>query len=311
MTIPEVVLGNTEHLALRESRSSAVSLDLRRYWDTRLAATPGLQGVGYLRLGRAYNEWMYRVRTDVFRRLIHNWNLNGRALKVLDVGSGTGHYIREWLRSGAAHVVGSDFSETAIRRLRSEFPGIPIRQFDIGASDLPSKLGRYDVVSAFDVLFHIVDDDAYQRALRNCFLCCRPGGYFVFSELFLRRRTCVKHMVSRSAAEITQALRSAGFIVIDRVPMFVIMNYPADAGTLVKLAWSAMIAPAMVSEWAGDVLGRALAPFERHLVKTLRESATTEIMLCRRPGRLGQRRHRVLSRVHGAALISKRSLISS
>jgi SAM-dependent methyltransferase len=301
MSVPKMALANSAHPALTQSRSSATSLDVRRYWDMRLAAAPGLKGVGYLRLGRAYNEWMYRVRTDVFRRLLHNWNLSGRALHVLDVGSGTGHYIREWLRSGAARVVGSDFSETALQRLRAEFPGVPIRRLDIGTSELPASLGRYDVVSAFDVLFHIIDDDAYRRAIRNCFHCCRPGGYFVFSELFLRHRAGVPHMVSRSSAEIADVLRCAGFVVLDRVPMFVLMNYPADAGALLKLAWSAMVAPATLSEWAGEFLGRVLTPIERCLVRAVRESPTTEIMLCRRPGCPRRRTRRMLrSRVDEA-----------
>jgi SAM-dependent methyltransferase len=210
----------------------------------------------------------------------------------LDVGSGTGHYIREWLRSGAARVEGSDFSDVAIRRLRSEFPQLPIHRLDIGALQLPAGLGRYDVVSAFDILFHIVTDDAYERAIRNCYALCRPGGYFVFSELFLRRRARAPHMVSRTLTEIHRALRSAGFIVLDRVPMFVLMNYPADAGVLAKLVWSAMIGPVMVSEWMGAVLGRTLATLERRLVRRLAESSTTEIMLCRRaPRQLRRTRH--------------------
>ena len=265
------------------------SQDMQGYWNHRLSAVPGLKGVGYQRLGRAYNEWMYRVRSDVFRRLLDDWQLGGRALEVLDIGSGTGHYIREWLRSGASRVEGSDFSDVAVRRLRAEFPEISIHRLDIGAPQLPAAVGRYDVVSAFDIVFHIISDDAYERAIRNCYACCRPGGYFVFSELFLRRRAQARHMVSRTSAEIHKALRSAGFIVLDRVPMFVLMNYPADAGVLAKFLWSAIMGPAMVSERLGAVLGRTLAALERRLVRRFAESSTTEIMLCRRAPRQFQR----------------------
>lgn len=216
--------------------------------------------------------------------------------RVLVCGSGTGHYVREWLRAGAAQVVGSDFSDVAVRRLRNEFPGIRIRQLDIGTCELPTRLGRYDVVSASDVLFHMVAADAYDRAIRNCYACCRPGGYFVFSELFLRRRARVPHMVSRTLGEITDALRSTGFIVVDRVPMFVLMNYQADAGTLVRLAWSAIIAPATVSDWAGELLGRSLAMLERALSRHCAESPTTEVMLCRRRPSASGRRPRMPQR---------------
>ncbi len=44
--------------------------DNKRYWETRLREHYSLAGVGYLRLGRRYNEWMYRVRGDVFDRVV-------------------------------------------------------------------------------------------------------------------------------------------------------------------------------------------------------------------------------------------------
>ena len=44
--------------------------DNREYWETRLREHYSLAGVGYLRLGRRYNEWMYRVRGAVFDRVV-------------------------------------------------------------------------------------------------------------------------------------------------------------------------------------------------------------------------------------------------
>ena len=90
------------------------SFDNRKYWETRLREHYSLAGVGYLRLGRRFNEWMYRVRGEVFDRvaaeLLPSWS--GKA--VLDVGSGTGFYVERWLRLGARVTgLGSRTSEAA------------------------------------------------------------------------------------------------------------------------------------------------------------------------------------------------------
>lgn len=133
------------------------------------------------------------------RRLIATLHLGAQPSRVIDIGSGTGYYVREWLLAGAGEVIASDFSEAALEQLRARFPAIQAIQLDITAAELPAILRRFDVVSAFDVLFHVTDDDAYRRAIANCYALCRPGGYFVFSELlFKRRHEGMPHMGART-----------------------------------------------------------------------------------------------------------------
>jgi hypothetical protein len=65
--------------------------------------------------------------------------------------------------------------------------------------------------------------------------------------------------------------------------MFVLMNYPADTRSkLRQWAWTALMAPAMVSDLLGWALGALLYPLERRLVASRSESASTELMICRR-----------------------------
>ena len=51
---------------------------------------------------------------------------------------------------------------------------------------------------------------------------------------------------------------------------------------LLRLAWTAMVAPAALGEPIGWALGAALYPLERALVRRLRESPSTELMVCRK-----------------------------
>ncbi len=277
--------------------------DPRQYWEARLREHYSLAGVGYLRLGRRYNEWMYRVRGDVFDRVIEGiarqlspaaapssptapsspgrW----RGLEVLDAGSGTGFYVDRWLAAGA-RVTGLDLTEVAVSELSQAFPGTGFVRADIGGplAAIPLQPGRFNAASAMDVLFHIVDDAAYARAFVNLAALLAPGGWLVWSDNFLRHpEERVAHQVSRTLAESTQCVEAAGFEVVDRVPMFVVMNYPADTRSrLARWAWTGLVAPAGLAEPLGWILGAALYRMERVLVRRVRESPSTELMICRK-----------------------------
>jgi SAM-dependent methyltransferase len=104
---------------------------------------------------------------------------------VLDVGSGAGHWIdfyREVL--GAASVVGVEISSSAAGALAGEYEDVPdvaIVEGDVAAEQF--QLGRrFDIVNAVDALFHIVDDAAWQRAVRNLAAHLEPGGVMVVAE---------------------------------------------------------------------------------------------------------------------------------
>jgi len=266
--------------------------DNREYWEARLREHYSLAGVGYLRLGRRYNEWMYRIRGAVFDRVVARLtSVNGNTLsqwkgaEVLDVGSGTGFYVDRWLRLGA-RVTGLDLTEVAVAELGRSFPQARFVRADIGGAPatIPLSPGCFAAVSAFDVLFHLVDDAAYARAFGNIAALLKPGGWFLWSDNFLRHETeRVTHQASRPLAESVRLVESAGFTVVERVPMFVLMNYPADTRSrLVRWAWTAMVAPAMLAEPLGWLLGAALFPIERALVGLKRESPSTELMVCKK-----------------------------
>ena len=203
------------------------AFDPRSYWDNRHAERYGPESVGYAGLGVPFNIWMYRVRRHVVCREIRQARLELPKCDVFDVGSGTGFYVDLWSRLGARSVTGSDFAPYAVASLRKQFPKHRFCELDITAADMPLELGPFDVVSAFDILYHIVDDTKYARAIRNLSALVRPGGHFLFSENFLPgERESNVHQVSRSCAEITQLLSNNGFEILRRAPLFFLMNRP-------------------------------------------------------------------------------------
>jgi SAM-dependent methyltransferase len=233
---------------------------------------------------------MYKVRGEVFDRVVSGERLavSGWAgAEVLDVGAGTGFYVERWLRLGA-RVTGLDLTEVAVRELGRCFPAARFVRADIGQpfEQVPLAPTSFDAVSAFDVLFHLVDDAQYARAFGNIAALLKPGGWFFWSDNFLRHSAeRVIHQVSRTLAESTRLVEAAGFDIVDRVPMFVLMNYPADTTSrLARWAWTAMVAPAALGEPLGWAIGAALYPLERVLVRRMRESPSTELMVCRKRG---------------------------
>jgi SAM-dependent methyltransferase len=258
------------------------TFDPAAFWEERLQRFD-LAAVGYLGLGLRYNEWAYRVRSVVFRRLLRKADLDLGSARVLDVGSGTGFWVDEWLRAGAAQVVGSDLTRVSTERLTKAFPAAEVVQFDLSAEP-PFRPGSFDAVSVFDVLFHIVDDDLYRKALMNIASLLSDEGYLFLSENFLHdpaRRG--EHQVSRSLTEIEQLLDEAGLEIVTRRPMFVLMNAPLDSKSAVlHRMWHRLQRLVKRSETIGAVVGALLFPFEITLVSIVREGPSTEAMVCRR-----------------------------
>jgi len=264
--------------------SSRQSFDPKGYWETRLARNPGLLGVGNTSLGNNYNRWLYKLRRRIFLREARSLPLNWIEARVLDVGSGTGFYVRGWQEIGAPSITGSDLTEVAVSRLQQKFTGKEFILLDIGSPLIGRPSPKFDAISAFDVLFHVIDDRRYEAAISNIHAMLVPGGWFIFSDNFLRHPVeRAAHQVSRSLADVTSILHKIGFQIVRRRPMFVLMNYPVDTRNRIwKLLWRAFMYPVQRSELLGYVIGGMLYPAEAVLTRLLPEGPSTEIMICRK-----------------------------
>jgi SAM-dependent methyltransferase len=92
-----------------------------------------------------------------------------RPIEILDAGCGTGGTTR--VLSPRGRVIGIDFSSEALRLARQR--GLP-RLVRASVNELPFRSERFDLVTCFDVLYHLnVDDVAALAELRRVL---RPGG---------------------------------------------------------------------------------------------------------------------------------------
>jgi SAM-dependent methyltransferase len=95
---------------------------------------------------------------------------------ILDAGCGTGYNIG-WLRQNyGAAVTGLDFSSHALEFCRRRGAQDLVRA-DIASVPLSSN--NYDLVLCFDVLTHLKDAPAREKALCEFFRVLKPGGYLL------------------------------------------------------------------------------------------------------------------------------------
>lgn len=267
-----------------ETRDLDEAFDPEEYWEGMHRENRGFAAVGFAGLGVGFNKWMYRVRRQVVRRALRRAALSVEGASVLDIGAGSGFYVQTWLDLGAAHVVGIDLSEAAVNALRASFPEAEFVRDDIAEPSDETRTGRYDLVSSFDVLFHIVDDDRFERAIKNIAELTSPGGHLLLSDNFLHGPAARgRHQVSRSLVDIDHALVAAGFETVVRSPMFFLMNTPIDSQSrLLRFSWRVVSGICYRSHRVGAVLGGLLYPLELLLTAVVQEGPSTELVVCRR-----------------------------
>jgi SAM-dependent methyltransferase len=258
----------------------------RTYWNERFRQHWGPEGAGSVHLGRQFNAWRYRVRRAVFRRVVRRLGLDPGTLSVLDVGSGTGFYLGQWQALRAASISGLDISDWAVSQLAQIYPNATLYELDIAGAHLPLPAQAFDVVTAIDVLTHVLDDAAYLRALGNIHRSLKPGGYLLYTDSFFHGpgKRFEDYWRGRSLNAIAADMDAAGFEIVSRDPFSVLMSAPTDTRHRQRneRIWDRVMIPVLRRNWIGFFYGAFLYPIELFLVSTLRESPAIELMVCRK-----------------------------
>lgn len=256
--------------------------DAKQFWEQRLQRDYSLRGVGYESLGRGFNHWLYRIRRHLFRKELSTLQLSPSTTKVLDIGSGTGFYLQQLQQLNYLQVTGSDLTETAVGHLQQRFPNYSIEQVDISAPNVLAGQ-QFDLITCFDVLFHIVDNDRFAQAMQNVSRLLSPGGTFLFSDNFAEIEERRSHHVSRSRADIEAALHNAGLTPGSTQPMFVLLNEPARSRSVVMHTWWKLVV--LFHRYLkplGWVTGALLFPLEVLLLASKKQGPSTLMMRCRK-----------------------------
>lgn len=268
----------------------------REYWSDRVTGDGSLANVGHVALGH-YNRYAYPLRLEALSRAVAG--LVPARCRVFDGGFGEGVYLDYWLRRGAASLAGVDFSPRAVTAARRRFPGADLRPGDLSLAEDLTAFGRFEVVTAIDVLYHVVDDAAWAAALTNLLGLVEENGIFVASDKFpaLGSWQPMPHVRRRPLALWRAILVGQGFQVIRRVPVFVLMDDPITCGShpwlghLARIQWKGLTKLIRLAGGA-PVLHRGVAravactqlPVERLLLRLLARTPNLELLVARRSG---------------------------
>lgn len=193
------------------------------YWEKRLDSNFNLRGVGHLSFSNRYNVWLYRRKERVIAAALQDQDLKGR--RVLDIGCGTGFFV-DWYLSRGAEVCGIDITEVSIRQLAQKY-SCELHVQDITAVDY-QPFGEFDITNMWDVIYHIVDLQALERALDNIARGLKPGGLFLFTDWFgaPTDRQVAEHVRARCLATYQQLLPARGFELVASYPLYSLLNRP-------------------------------------------------------------------------------------
>jgi SAM-dependent methyltransferase len=195
----------------------------REYWAKRLSNDCSLGTVGLLGAGVGWNQWLYAVRRAVLLKTVRRHGIAQPGMSVLELGAGSGFYVPVWERCGACRIVGVDLTEHSVRYLKHRHPRRAFLVQDIG---VPFDLNeRFDVVTAFDVMFHILDDQSHQVALTNAARHVAPGGHLLVTDVRLRSTALATaaHVRFRSLSAYGEIMPHVGMRLVSAVPVFVTM----------------------------------------------------------------------------------------
>ena len=162
-------------------------------------------------------HFWFRVRNELIQWALGKYFPDAKSF--FEVGCGTG-FVLEGIRERfpGTRLVGSEIFLDGLAFAKARLPGVEFYQMD--ARSIPFE-DEFDVVGAFDVLEHLVEDN---RALAQMFNAARPGGGLLVTVpqqryLWSASDEHAMHQRRYSCAELRKKVETAGF-QIQRITSF-------------------------------------------------------------------------------------------
>lgn len=197
-----------------------MSYDPRTFWDQRLSEQFDLRGTGETGLSLAYNRACYELRRHVLDRALAEAGFDPKGQRALDVGCGTGFFTAYYLARGA-QVTGLDIAPTSVERLQQRHPEARFVLSDVSEAEIAE---RFELVNAFDVLYHITDDTRWERAVRHLARAVAPNGLLLLTDTFADLPRLAEHNVTRPLPRYRELLSTHGLELQAIYPTHVLLN---------------------------------------------------------------------------------------
>lgn len=191
--------------------TDGAAFDPIRYWEERHVKFAGdHRNVGNMKLSSTENFGMLVSKSVRLANALGRHGY-GAGARVLDAGCGAG-VITEFMRLGGFDMSGFDASPTAIAEARRTSPAAYVVA---GLSDY-SAPAPFDAVMCNDVLFHVVVEEEWRRAVGNLVRAVKPGGLLVIVEAFGEFGTRTPaHVVWREQTAYETVFREEGLVLLE------------------------------------------------------------------------------------------------
>jgi SAM-dependent methyltransferase len=262
------------------------------YWESRFSDKLDVSIVGHAGLGYIYNAWLYRGRFRALRRALHAQELDVRQNSVIEIGVGSGAYLPFWQSLGVSSLTGLDITSASVALLSNRYPQFRFAQGDIGRAAPPIE-GAYDIVTAFDVLFHITDTADFANAIGNIATLTRPGGVAILSDGFCSNPWGpFYHEYHRTYRDYCQELERVGLEPFHLEPIFFTMSttlcepeskhryLAAFVHSVLQLV--IRLAARRHTEWANNLVGSGLFVMDGILGRTMATGPSLKYLFARR-----------------------------
>ena len=178
------------------------------------------EGVGDLSYSAEFHDAVIYPR---YERLIADLGMRVDGGRVLDVGAGSGRWIRYFLdRFAPLRLVGIDYTTASIDLLRKWSPDAPGTSVEFKVADITQpdlNLGeQFDLVNIANVLFHIPEPELFAQAMVNLSRLVAPDGCIVTTEYMPRMTMRTDWMLVRSRYEFERIVNVAGLRIADIRP---------------------------------------------------------------------------------------------
>ena len=149
----------------------------KEYWEKRLESQPNLKGVGCAGFNETYNKYLYSLKASALDKILNKYSITIKGKSILDVGCGTGFFVDYYNKKGAKKITGLDITEVSVSMLKERYPACNFQVADISNPNINLE-EKFDIINAFDVLYHITDDSKFETATNNISSLCAGGGSY-------------------------------------------------------------------------------------------------------------------------------------
>jgi 2-polyprenyl-3-methyl-5-hydroxy-6-metoxy-1,4-benzoquinol methylase len=183
-------------------------------------------------VGLAYsNPVEDAILYPIYLQLLSDLKIAVSGGKVLDVGAGSGRWIRFFMQHFTpAMLMGVDFTAASIDLLSRRYSNHSRINTAFRTADMTDPAlnlcEKFDLINVMNVLFHIPEPDRFARAMRNLANLLAPGGRIVTTEYMPRTSMRTNWMMVRSRYEMESAAAAVGLRIVEVRATSVYSNDP-------------------------------------------------------------------------------------